>query len=165
MSILTFKPISLYKPGSLSNIIYRSYVRLIKEYPKYWKQEKTKWDDFDKNAFDNPKIGKCVFVTCLDENPIGVASYDPRPWPEFGEIGQNCILPEYQGRGYGKQQITEILRIFKENGVKKAIVTTSEHPFFVSAQKMYQGLGFKEVKRLPGGPDPNYGLIEFEKKL
>lgn len=163
--MLTFSSISKLKPGGLAVIINKSYAALLETASGCWQQEKKKWDNFDQNAFANPVIGKCVFVTCLNNKPIGFASYDPRPWPEYGEIGQNCILPEYQGKGYGKQQIAQILKIFKENSVKKAVVTTSEHPFFISAQKLYQSLGFKEVKRFPGGPDPNYGLIKYEINL
>lgn len=143
-------------------MIHQSYAALVKSDPARWEQEGQKWDDFDKSAYANPKIRACTFVTCLDGEPIGLGSYDPRPGPEYGIVGQNCILPEYQGRGYGTQQIAEILRIFRQKKFKKARVTTSEHPFFLPAQKMYQKLGFKEIGRKPGGPDPNYKIIEFE---
>jgi GNAT superfamily N-acetyltransferase len=136
--MLVFTPIFQYKLGDLSKMIRRSYSKLVKNYPRYWKQEEKKWDDFDKQAFEVPEIGRRLFISCLNGQPIGLASYDPRNFPEYGVIGQNCILPEYQGKDYGRQQIREVLRIFRAHGVKKAKVTTSEHPFFKSARNMYE---------------------------
>lgn len=160
--MLTFEPISIIEPGDLAKIIYTSYAHLVESDPERWNQEKSKWDDFDKQAFGVPAIGKCLFITCLNGKLIGLASYDPRQWPEVGIIGQNCILPEFRGHGYGVKQIEKILDIFKKNKVKKARVTTSEHPFFTSAQKMYKSLGFIETERELGGPDPKYKIINFE---
>jgi ribosomal protein S18 acetylase RimI-like enzyme len=160
---LTFAPISRYRPGALSDLLHKSYAGLIQECPAYWKQEGEKWDDFDRQAFAHPDtVGKCVFVSCLDDRSIGLASYDPRPGPRYGLIGQNCVLPEYRGQGFGKQQILEILRRFGEYQIRSARVSTSEHPFFRPALRMYQSLGFKETRRLIGGPDPRYKIIELE---
>lgn len=164
--MLAFTPISLYQPGTLSDLIHKSYAGLVQECPEHWKQESEKWDDFDRQSFAHTDtIGKCVFVSCLDDRPIGLASYDQRHEPRYGLIGQNCVLPEYRGRGFGKQQILEILRRFRESKTRAARVVTSEHPFFVPATKMYQSLGFKETRRFIGGPDPRYKVIELEIEL
>lgn len=164
--MLAFAPISLYQPGALSDLIHKSYAGLIQECPEYWEQESEKWDDFDRQSFAHPDtIGKCVFMSCLDDKSIGLASYDPRHGPRYGLIGQNCVLPEYRGRGFGKQQILEILRRFRERKTGAARVTTSAHPFFIPANKMYQSLGFKETRRFIGGPDPRYEVIELEIEL
>ena len=163
---LTFAPISCYRPGALSDLIHRSYAKLIQESPACWQQESEKWDDFDRQSFAHPDtIGKCVFVSCLDDQSIGLASYDPRPGPRYGVIGQNCVLPEYRGRGFGKQQILEILRRFRESSTRAARVVTSEHPFFIPAKRMYQSLGFQQTRRFIGGPDPRYGVVELELDL
>jgi hypothetical protein len=45
--------------------------------------------------------------------------------------------------------------------VKRVIVATNEHPFFMPAQKMYLACGFAENRRYPGGPDPAYRMIEY----
>lgn len=161
--MLTFAPISRYPPGTLSSLIHESYAGLLRECHGRWKQESEKWEDFDKQAFAHPDtIGRCVFVSCLDGQSIGLASYDPRPGPRYGLIGQNCVLPEYRGQGFGKQQIQEILRRFQEYHIRAARVSTSEHPFFTPALRMYQSLGFKETRRFVGGTDPRYKIIELE---
>ena len=163
---LTFVPISLFSPGTLADLIRRSYAELVEQWPEYWKEEGAKWDDFDRQAFAHPEtIGKCVFVSLLDGQPIGLASYDPRQAPRYGMVGQNCVLPEFRGRGLGRRQILEVLRRFGEQRIESARVTTSEHPFFLPAIKMYQGLGFREIRRFAGGPDPEYRIIELQMPL
>jgi GNAT superfamily N-acetyltransferase len=166
MDMLTFTPISLYQPGLLSDIIHRSYAELVGQCPEYWEREGENWHDFDRQAFAHPEtVGRCVFVSCLDGIPVGLASYDPRHEPVYGIIGQNCVLPEYRGRGFGRRQIREILRRFREKKVGAARVTTSEHPFFIPAMRMYQSLGLRETRRFAGGPDPRYRVIELEMEL
>ena len=163
---LTFAPISLFSPGALADLLHKSYTGLVEKWPGRWDEEAGNWDDFDRQAFAHPEtVGRCVFVSRLDGEPVGLASYDPRGGPRYGLIGQNCILPEYRGRGFGKQQILEILRRLEDRRIEAARVTTSEHPFFLPARKMYRALGFQEVRRLAGGPDPDYGLIELERKI
>jgi ribosomal protein S18 acetylase RimI-like enzyme len=160
---LTFAPISQFSPGALADLLHKSYAGLVEKWPGRWDREAGKWDDFDRQAFAHPDtIGKCVFVSRLGNEPVGLASYDPRGGPRYGLIGQNCILPEYQGRGFGKQQILEILSRLKARRIEAARVMTSEHPFFLPARKMYRALGFEEVRRFAGGPDADYGLIELE---
>jgi GNAT superfamily N-acetyltransferase len=161
--LLTFEPVSVFSPGELALIIGRSYAALVEERPDVWGREREKWADFDRRAFADPDtVGRCVFVSCLERQPVGLGSYDPRPGPAHGEIGQNCVLPGFRGRGFGRRQILEILRRFEAAGILAARVTTSGHPFFDPARTMYRGLGFREIRRFPGGPDPRYPLIELE---
>ena len=69
------------------------------------------FEQFDRDVFENPgTVGACTFVTALGPDVVGMASYDPRQAPEQGLIGHNCILPEYQRKGYGKRQILEVIR-------------------------------------------------------
>jgi GNAT superfamily N-acetyltransferase len=163
---LTFAPISRFAPGALADLIRRSYAELVEKWPAHWEGESAKWDDFDREAFGYPEtIGRCVFVSCLNGEPVGLASFDPRQAPQYGVVGQNVILPEFRGRGFGKLQILQVLSRLRERGIATARVTTSEHPFFLPALRMYESLGFKEFRRYPGGPDPNYGLIDLEMQL
>ena len=115
--MLAFTSISQYKPGDIYNLISNSYAELVSKYAESWSGEREKWKQSDTSAFNNPIIGKCMFITTVGGVPIGLASWDPRAWPEKGVIGQNCILPSYRGHGYGIRQLEEILRIFKENNL------------------------------------------------
>jgi len=157
MKVLKFKSVAGYKPGIILSLLSRSYANL-------WNDDlKKKFTQFDQEVFENPDtVGACAFIACLDNEVIGFASYDPRQGPEVAIIGHNCILPKFQGRGYGKQQVFEILRRLKTKGFKKAIASTGEHPFFKPAQMMYQTCGFRETKRYNDGGDPRYGSIGYE---
>jgi len=114
----------------------------------------------DRDTFENADtIGACTFITCLKDQPIGFVCYDPRPGPESAVIGHNCILPKFQRRGFGCRQIAEIIRRLREREFHKVIVTTSDHPFFVPAQKLYLACGFRELRRFGQQPDQT---IEYQ---
>jgi GNAT superfamily N-acetyltransferase len=164
--MLTFMPIAQHQAGIIVSLLLESYAELLSTERHYWKNERENWLQFDLEVFHNPDtVGQCVFLTSLKDEMIGFGSFDPRQCPEFGIIGHNCILPRFRGHGYGKLQILEILSRFRLAGIKRAIVSTSEHPFFLPAQRMYLSCGFLEKKRYAGGPDPRYGVIEYEMAL
>lgn len=162
---LKFTTLSSVKTGFLFFLLKKSYRDFIKKYkiPRIGQLLKN-WQKFDQEAFSNPQIGKCVFISCLNNQSIGFASFDPRPKPTYGIIGHNCILPEYSAQGFGKKQVSEILRRFKKMGIKKARVSTGDHPFFIPAQRMYLHCGFKEIRRFKD-EKIDYPVIEFEKEL
>jgi GNAT superfamily N-acetyltransferase len=115
---------------------------------------------FDCEVTEKPEtVGACTFITCLGSEPVGMASYDPRPGPERGIIGWNGVVPEHQGKGIGKKQIQEILRILRGRGFYKVFVTTTDGDFFVPAQRTYEACGFVRVRKTE---DNN---IEYELEL
>ncbi len=157
---LKFESVTNYERGFIFSLLQQSFAEL-------WNNEmEEKIKQYDKEIFDTPNtVGACVFVSTLNGNAVGMASWDPRRGPELGIIGYNCILPEYQGRGFGEIQIKEVLRRLKEREFKKVSVTTGEYPFFVPAVKMYLACGFKEIRRYNKGRDPRYGSIDYEIEL
>ena len=157
MNALTFIPITKHPPGTIFSLLSQSYAPI-------WNDElEETMRHADRETFDNPHtVGACTFITCLDGQPIGMASYDPRPGPELAIIGHNCILPDYQGRAFGRKQIAEILRRLKAQHFARLTITTSDHPFFIPAQKMYQACGFKELRRFHQPPDSDCQTIEYE---
>jgi GNAT superfamily N-acetyltransferase len=164
--LLTFRPVTQYKAGIIASLLHQCYAKIVSAEPLYWQTEEANWSQFDREVFENPDtVGRCVFITCLAEEVIGFGSFDPRQRPELGIIGHNCILPQFQGHGYGKRQIQEILERFNQMGIKRVQVITGEHPFFLPAQKMYLDCGFHEKSRLAGGPDPRHKVIEYEMGL
>ena len=139
---LIFNEVAKYEPGIIRDLLFASYARILDD----GLQEQ--FLQFDRDVFENlGTVGACTFITTLGRQIIGMASYDPRQAPELGIIGHNCILPEQQGRGYGKQQILEIIRRLKLRYIKRATATTSEHPFFKPACRMYLSCGFDEVEK------------------
>jgi len=147
-------------------MLKRSYADVLESDPDAWRPEEAKWEQFDREVFNHPDtVGSCVLLSWTNDGLVGFGSYDPRQRPEFGIVGHNCILTAFRGRGFGKQQIREILRRFQAIGIKRAKVSTSDHLFFIPAQRMYTACGFQETGRHSWDVDPSQNVIEYEMKL
>ncbi|MCP4707957.1 MAG: GNAT family N-acetyltransferase, partial [Planctomycetes bacterium] len=154
------------KPGVVASLLNQSYAELVEAEPENWRPEIENWVQSDRSVFENPKtVGACTFLSWVETNLVGFFCFDPRPRPAYGVIGHNCILPEFRSRGFGKQQINEILRRFRDIGIKSAKVSTNDHPFFIPAQQMYTACGFREVKRVPWDRDPKQCMIHYEMEI
>ena len=160
MTGLIFNKIDKYEPGIICRLLSLSYEEILD------RQLQQQFEQFDKDVSDNPDtVGACTFITTLGSEIIGMASYDPRQAPEQAIMGHNCVLPRYRQNGYGRQQILEIIRRLKLKGVSRILVSTSEHPFFEPAQKIYLSCGFTEVERKEEQPQDQYKTIYYELKL
>jgi len=144
----------------------QSYADLIKSDPIHWKHEENNWNEFDRDAFSNPEtVGACVFLSWNGRELVGFASFDPRQRPLCGIIGHNCILPEFRGKGFGKQQVDEILDRFMILKIQTCKVTTNDNPFFVPAQRMYKSCGFQEISRELWEGDKTQCIIHYRKRI
>ena len=162
---LEFSPLMNETPGVIVSLLRRSYVDLLTNESALWKGEESRWEQYDREAFQQPQtVGASLFVSRLDGVLAGFASWDPRQQPHCGVVGHNCILPEFRGRGLGAEQIREVLRRFQRRGIPMALATTCDHPFFLPAQRMYLACGFREVRRIPWDRDSRYAQIEYEKE-
>jgi GNAT superfamily N-acetyltransferase len=159
-SNLIFNEVAKYESGIIRDLLFTCYEQILDD----GLQEQFR--QFDRNVFENlGTVGACSFITTLGRQIIGMASYDPRKSPELGIIGHNCILPEQQERGYGKQQVLETIRRLKLRNIKRATVTTSEHPFFKPARAMYLSCGFLEIEKKREHPRDQYKKIHYEMEL
>jgi ribosomal protein S18 acetylase RimI-like enzyme len=160
--LLKFTPFKQHQPGLLYDMLTECYSTL----PELVKQEKKSWSDYDASVFTNPEtIGKCGFVSCLQGTPIGFASWDPRNHPEYVIIGHNCVLHQYQRRGFGRLQVIEMLKRFETMKFAQVQVSTGDDPFFLPAQKMYLSCGFQETSREPHKQIPGFNIICYIKQL
>ena len=160
MAGLTFNKIDKYEPGVIYSLLSRSYEEILDQ------QLQQQFQQFDKAVFENPDtVGACTFITSLGMDIIGMASYDPRQAPEHAIIGHNCVLPQYRKNGYGKKQILEIIKRLKLRNVSRILASTSEHPFFEPAQKIYLSCGFTELERKKRQPQDQDKTIYYELKL
>ena len=65
----------------------------------------------------------------------------------IGEIGNNAVLPEFQGRGIGKQLYKNALNILRERGAVYATVSTGyDDSGHAKARAAYEKAGFKKMK-------------------
>jgi GNAT superfamily N-acetyltransferase len=163
MMKIRFMVSRINEAGIFASMLKRVYTPLIESYPDTWGLEQVEWEEFDHRVFRNMEtIGSCVFLTRSGNKLVGFGSYDPRPRPQFGIIGHNCVLPEFQGQGIGSAQVREIIRRFQSLGIRLARVSTGDHPFFAPARKMYIACGFREINRVPWPRDPGQKIIEYE---
>ena len=147
--------------GEIATLFRKSYQQLSKREGFEWEKFAKIFNQFDERVFSDEYVRRCTFISMVDGVPVGVGSFDPRGKPDYGDIGHNCIIPEYQGKGYGKQQIQEILNRIKK-GIKKARVSTGTDPFFSSARKMYEQCGFVQTRIFVSESYPYWEMIEYE---
>ncbi len=165
--MIAFNPFAHCEPGLICHMLAVSYESLLSGLRADKVTELlAEWRAYDTAVFEEPDtVGQSGFVTLVKRDVIGFASWNPTSWPSVGIVGHNCVLPEYQGKGYGRLQIGEILRRFTEAGFAKARVLTDEHPFFAAARRMYERCGFEEVCRYPSELSDEYLMIEYERPL
>ena len=104
-----------------------------------------------------------AFVTYLGDTPIGYGSPHLTESPRLGFVGFNCILPEFRCRGYGRMQLDEIVRRLEACGVERIEATTSLHPFFLPARRMYVAYSFKESGTHPTGDGARHQLMDYSR--
>ena len=147
-------------------MLKQSYADLLESDQEHWGPEVPKWEQFDREVFQHPDtIGSCVFLSWSDKHLVGFGSYDPRQKPKIGIIGHNCVLPAFRGKGFGKQQIQEILRRFRAQGIGTAKTWTLAGTWHIPAQRMYIACGFRETGRHSWDGDSSQTVIEYEKRL
>ena len=135
-------------------ILFKMLMDAYSTAPEIVSRHRQSWRDFDNFVYDNPSIlDKCGFVTVFDGQPVGFVSWDPRKLPESIEIGHNCVLCTFKGRGIGLRQLNQALEILRVKNLCKILVKTGNTPFFLPARKMYESAGFT-VERITKNNDP-----------
>ncbi len=162
--MLWFAPFKQYRPGLVFQLLTESHSSLLRELPGPVVGELlAEWEEYDAAVFEEvDTVGSAGFVSVLEKDVVGFASWDPRGMPAVGAIGHNCILPQFRGRGFGEHQVQEILRRFGQGGAEMARVLTDEHPFYAPAVRMYEKCGFQIVERLPGTFFEGYSTLAME---
>ena len=160
--MITYKQIDFFEQGIILKLLKKSYQGLFQYFPDENRSLYDESEQEDKEAFKNPDtIGRHVLFTCIHDNPIGYFSWDDRQYP-LGIVGQNCILPNHQGQGFGKKQIELIIKIFQDKKFNEIRAITGDHEFFIASQKMYIRCGFQEQRKTKGDL---FKRIEFSKRI
>lgn len=156
---IEFRKFSEFQRGTMFELLKDSY-SFESRYEGDWI---TNWKEADDFFYDNLQIAdECGFITTLNGALIGFICWDPRKMPEYIEIGHNCISTKYKGNKYGKMQLQEAVNRITKKNVKKIIVTTDEQ--LLPAQKNYESVGFKFVKKRENTCNPEYAgkLMDYE---
>lgn len=94
--------------------------------------------------------------------PVGVAvmRVQPSVWSSGQEayLAELYVLPSRRGQGFGRELITESMRVAREQGADYAFLITSEDDH--AAVRLYEAAGFRRTEG-EGGPT----MIAFERDL
>jgi ribosomal protein S18 acetylase RimI-like enzyme len=82
---------------------------------------------------------------------VAVVRMQPSIWSQGYEayLAELYVVPDRRGQGYGRELITEVVRVAKERGADYAFVVTSEDDRL--AQRLYEAAGFRRTEG-EGGP-------------
>lgn len=137
---IRFRKITEFPRGTLAALLKDAYGFE----PKFERDWLKQWQAFDDFFYDNPHIAEtCGFMTVLEEKPIGFVSWNPTNLPVSAEVGHNCIMTRYKGKGYGKRQMREAVQRMIAQGAEKVNVWTNE--ICVPAQHTYESVGFQLI--------------------
>ncbi len=87
-----------------------------------------------------------VMLLYHEDRPVGVvrASKDEYEDMPIADIGPLAIIPEYQGRGLGRLMLRQAIKVGKENGYGRAILSVNAEN--ERAKNLYIQEGFKQVE-------------------
>lgn len=82
---------------------------------------------------------------------VAVMRVQPSLWSPAHEVylAELYVVPSQRGQGYGRELITEAMRVARELGADYALVVTSEEDRL--AQRLYEAAGFRRTEG-QGGP-------------
>ena len=83
-----------------------------------------------------------AIVTELDGEVVGFLTYYLPATLGVGEIGNNAVHPDVQGRGIGERQCRRALDLFRELGLTSATVYTGLDEGHAPARAQYRKAGF-----------------------
>ena len=91
---------------------------------------------------------------------VAVMRIQPSVWSRAQEayLAELYVVPSRRGQGYGRELITEALRVARERGADYAFVVTGEDDRL--AQRLYEAAGFRRTEG-EGGPI----MLAYEREL
>jgi ribosomal protein S18 acetylase RimI-like enzyme len=91
---------------------------------------------------------------------VAVMRVQPSVWSRAQEayLAELYVVPSWRGLGYGRELITEAMRVARERGADYAFLVTSEDDRL--AQRLYEAAGFRRTEG-EGGPL----MLAYEREL
>ena len=95
-----------------------------------------------------------------DPTGVAVLRVQPSVWSRAQEayLAELYVIPSRRGQGYGRELITEAMRVARERGADYAFLVTSEDDR--AAQRLYEAAGFRRTEG-EGGPL----MLAYEREL
>jgi ribosomal protein S18 acetylase RimI-like enzyme len=110
-----------------------------------WQQEKAR-QVREACAPDSPAIVAVAEVPQDREQParvVGFVTCYARPSLGIGEIGNNAVHPDWQGRGIAPRLYEYVFERLRERGMRYVKVHTGGDPAHAPARRAYQKAGFE----------------------
>ncbi len=150
-TMIEFRKLTDFPRGTMYALLQDAYAYDPRN-RELWKGDWKASDDF---FYDHPGIAEtCGLVTCLDGEPIGFVTWDPRRRPDYVEIGHNGVREKFKRQGYGHRQLEEALRRIRTyEGLKRIIVCTNAN---LAAPRNYESVGFTLCGRRPNETESAY---------
>lgn len=91
---------------------------------------------------------------------VAVMRVQPSVWSRAQEVylAELYVVPRHRGLGYGRELLTDAMRVARERGADYAFVVTSEEDR--PAQRLYEAAGFRRTEG-EGGPV----MLAYEREL
>ena len=90
-----------------------------------------------------------AFVAQVDERVVGFVTYFVNATTRVAEIGNNAVLPGWQGHGIGTRMYAFVLERMRQEGIRFAKVHTGGDPAHAPARAAYERVGFgKAIERV-----------------
>ncbi|CAA9339764.1 MAG: hypothetical protein AVDCRST_MAG29-1566 [uncultured Nocardioidaceae bacterium] len=97
-----------------------------------------------------------------DGAPVGVAVMRVQPsissWAQEVYLAELYVQPSRRGQGYGRELLTEAMRVVRQHGADYAFLITSEDDRL--AKRLYEAAGFRRTEG-KGGPL----MVAYEREL
>ncbi|MBS7646206.1 GNAT family N-acetyltransferase [Candidatus Bathyarchaeota archaeon] len=99
-----------------------------------------------------------------DGRVAGYLCFGPTPLTDgVFDIYWIAVDPEFQGRGIGRRLISHIEEYARRRGGRKIMVETSSRREYGPARSLYEGMGYREMARIPDFYSPGDAKIIYEK--
>ena len=144
---ITIRPVRAEDEGRLTDIIVRAFGESTlhaKREARYgvlggktWQERKAA--EIVRVLRSNPEL---IVVAEADGRVAGFCSYAIHD-NEHGEICNNAVDPDFQGRGIGHALHRRVLDIMREKGCRYAEVETGQDEPYARARAAYEKLGFE----------------------
>lgn len=90
----------------------------------------------------DPDDPREIWIAELDGKLAGFLILHMYPDRKVAEIGNNAVIPEFQGRGIGSEMYSFALQRMRDSGMKAAVVTTGGDDAHAPARRAYEKAGF-----------------------
>lgn len=167
MKIVPLSKKNINEAIALANSIFPDDAQLydspFNDYWAYLEPEK------NKSYWQNNKLSSLEYFLVVDESTYkitgatGLYAHNDEP-KDLVWLGWFYIDPKERGKGLGQLTLEWTVKRAKEKGFKKLRLWTTEDPNETAAQKLYEKLGFKIIKKEKKN-DQKYLVLYRERKI